>query len=334
MARQIRWCMVCNLLTVSRRCPVCRKEVSKLNLDGRGDLVPMSPGVMKFIRSSVDGIFGDGCGNLLLPEGCVGFTDRTEKGSEIIVNGGKVGRITKNGLTLEPAGLKAISSKISKNYVRCNHDSSHFVKLGRNLMVTGVQEASSSLKKGDHVAMFDDRGNVIASGMMRMSSDEIAGSDRGVAVTTVTNVFARTCYGVQHHNWRKTLELNSSPIASISGTSVKDVKDLMSSYGKDVVVVFSGDIRSEASLLLTMEAGFRPKVYATKNDEFVKFMIEKHNLERIDKIPENCILICEDNVKRTSEIVVYSPIQDWDPSSFWLYVMNKSEPFHNSYINL
>ena len=330
MKRSIHWCMECNLLTISRRCPVCRKEVSRLDLDPQGILSPMSPKDAEVIRSSIDSVFGEGCGRLLLPDGCVSFLDKTPTKTDIIVNGGIIGFVVGETVTLNVSGLKVISPLIKINTVKCDHDSSYFVKKGRNLMVTGIADTSPSLKAGDQVAVLDDKNVPIASGIMKMSSEEIRESDRGVAVGVKCSDSPRTCYGVEHRDWMDTLRQNLLSIQAQAGISAKNIATFASSYGREIVVRFDGGIRSEVSLLLVMDAGYEPKVIIVKRNEFIDFFIEKHNLKVIEEIPQECILITEryEDGFAPPGIIIHSPISDWEPSMLWVYIMYKKEPFY------
>ena len=329
MKRNIHWCMECNLLTISKRCPLCKKEVSRLDLDLNGRLSPVSPKDADTIRSSVDSLFGEGCGELLMPDGCVAFLDMTPTKTDIIVNGGIVGLIIGDTVTLNASGLRAILPLVKKNIVKCDHDSSFFVKKGRNLMVTGITDISPDLKEGDRVAVLDDKGAAIASGIMKMSSEAVRSSERGVAVGIRSTDSPRTCYGVKHRGWKDTLDANILSIQAQAGISAKNIATFASSYGREIIVRFDGGIRSEVSLLLVMDAGYRPKVIVDRRNEFVDYFLKNHDLETIEEIPQECILITEryDGGFAPAGIIAHSPISDWEPSMLWVYIMFKKEPF-------
>jgi len=329
--RTIHWCLVCNLLTTSKKCPICRNEVSRLDLDSSGHLIPLSQNMILPIRKSINATYGKGCGEILLPDNCVSFLDRSKKHSDIIVNGGKIGTITDGKVSLYLPGMDAVSDKMTKNVVKCDHNSSFFIKKGHGLMVTGVKEASPGLKKGDRVCILNDRGRAIAVGNMKMSSEEMANSDRGVAASILKSGQIRTCYGVPHHDWKKTLELNQPTTSSTSGMAVGSIKELASSYSNNVVVELSKDIRSEASLLLTLDAGFIPKVLVHERDEFIDYLIERYVLTVVDTIPDKCLLIADSYDGSNPDVVYHSPTSEWEPSLVWMYIMMKAVPFHPFY---
>ena len=332
--RHIHWCMVCNMVTVSKRCPICRNEVSRLDLLDDGILIPLSKAGMDKIRSYVDSTFGKGCGELLIPDNCISFVDRSDAVSDIIVNGGKVGHIADGKVLLDLTGLKVIKEKIAKNYIRCDHDSSYFVKKGRSLMVTGISESYNDLKKGDQVAVLDDRGGVIAAGVMKMSSEDMHGSERGVAVGIRSNVSSRTCYGVPPHDWKDTIMKSKPTVDSAVGTSVKAIRELTSSYGGDIVIRFNGDVRSEASMLLIIDAGYAPKVIVDGKDDFIDFMVERHGLTVVKDVPDRCLLLTDKvDGGLSSETVTHWPIREWEPSLVWTYLMVRREPFNRYYVD-
>lgn len=331
--QRIRWCIGCNLIVASRRCPECRKDVSILHLDDIGEICPILKNEVTKIRSLVDSKYGEGCGELLIPDDRTALYGRCSDHREIIINGGSVGRIYDSGaISLNVSGLGMISEKITRNIVRCDHDSAYFIAKGRNLMVTGVAGHSEGLKAGDQVAVFDDRGRPIAEGIIRMSSEEMDSSDRGVAVSIRTNEASRAAANACHNDWNSTLEANRRSIDAFSGDSAKKISDVVSAYGYPVVVSLSSDIVSEADLLLTMDAGYRPTVILKERNDFLDYLVVKFGLDIITDVPDRCVLITEGTVKADTGVIVHSPTSDWDPAMIWMYVMAKAEPFDPSYL--
>lgn len=329
---RLRWCTGCNLITASRRCPECRKDAYNVRLEGASDVCPIFKTEAAKIRSVIDSMYGEGCGELLFPDDRTALYARTSGSRQIIINGGVVGRINDSGdLSLNASGLSIIAPKISKNIIRCDHDSSFFITKGRNLMVTGVKGHSDGLKAGDVVAIFD-RGRPIAEGIMKMSSEELDSSERGVAVNVRSYDSTRATANPKKNDWNATLESNKRIIEAFSGDTSKKISDVVSAYGYPVVVSLSTDILSEADLLLTLDAGYKPKVILKEHDEFIDYLLNKHGLETVKELPEKCILISEIHSNSDSGIIIHSPATDWDPAMIWLYVMMKAEPFHPSYM--
>ena len=329
---RIRWCMQCNLIATSRRCPRCGKDVLNLRIDNGSSISPVFNQQANHIRNYLDTTYGEGCGKLLLPEENTSLFAKMNGSRQMIVNGGIVGKVSDSGsITLNASGLGLISKGIRKNYVRCDHDSSYFVSKGRNMMVTGITESSEGLSKGDTVAILDEKGNPIAEGVMKLSSEELS-SDRGVAVGVKDNKVTRVHTSGKKNEWKETIEINGPSLRPFVGESANKIGYLASSYGYPFIVDLTPDIVSEANLLLVLDAGYKPKIIVEKKDVFTEFLIGKLGLETVTELPEKCILITEKDERHHADIISYSPTGGWDMTAIWMYVMMKAEPFDPSYM--
>lgn len=323
--------MRCNLIVTSRKCPECKRDAYNLHIEKSG-LSPVFQNQMKRIQSAVDENYGEGCGQSLIPDDRTALFQSFPDHRRLIINGGVVGRLSNDGrVALNAAGLRMISDKISKNYIRCDHDSSFFAEKGRNLMVTGIIEHSKGLSEGDVVAILDERGVPISDGVMKMNDEELDSSDRGVAVKTRYNDCPRTYDGKEMNTWALTIDSNKVALGALAGDTARNIKDVQKSYGYPVVVDLSSDIVSEANLLLTLEAGYKPSVLVRKEDDFVDYLIGKHGLTKITELPEKCFIITDDDGSNDENIFL-SPTSDWDPTAVWMYVMLRSEPFDPRYL--
>ena len=329
---RIRWCTQCNLIATSRRCPRCGKDVLNLRLDRKAEVSPIFQQQAEFIRKKLDDNYGKGCGKMLIPDDNTALFSKINRTKGIIVNGGIVGKMSESGdVSLNATGLSLISKGITKNYVRCDHDTSYFASKGRSIMVTGITESSPGLSKGDTVVVLDYRGNPIAEGIMKISSEDLK-SDRGVAVSIRDCKTSRVSTSEKKKNWTRTIEINIPSLKPFAGESARNIGYLSSSYGYPFVIELGSDIVSEANLLLVMDAGFKPSVMIEKADDFTDFLIKKHGLTVVDKLPEKCILITEKKDISSKDIIPHSPTDDWDPTAVWMYVMMKAEPFNPSYM--
>ena len=330
---RIRWCMRCNQISSSRKCPECKNDALNLHIEKSSEISPVFQYQADLIRSKIDSNYGEGCGELLIPDDRTAIFEAVPGFKNVIINGGVVGRLYPTGeMTLNASGLSLISERISKNWVRCDHDSSYFVTRGRNLMVSGISDHPEGLSAGDVVAVLDYKGVPIAEGVMKMSSGELGSSDRGVAVNIREKEAPRLSISKKHSNWAKTIDSNSYTMGALIGETVKNIRMLGSSYKYPFVVRLSPGVVSEADLLLVLEAGFRPSVILSATDDFLEFIIDKHGLDVISELPDRCILISESREEQTLDVIPNSPTDDWDQSMVWMYVMMRSEPFDPSYM--
>ena len=136
---------------------------------------------------------------------------------------------------------------------------------------------------------------------------------------------------VHPHSWKDTIEVNRPTVEDSARMAVRNIKDLVSSYGSNVVIRLTGDIRDEAALLLIMDAGFIPKVIVEKRDDFIDYLLERYVLETVNSIPDSCILVADTYDGSNPGVVHHYPVSEWEPSMVWLYVFIKAVPFHPFY---
>lgn len=328
---RIRWCMKCNLMVTSRKCPRCRSDVYNLHLEKGAKLAPLFNNHIRIIRSKIDDNYGPGCGELLIPDDRTSMFEISNGRRNIIVDGGAVGTLDDDwNVSLNATGLGRISSKITKNYLRCDHDSSYFVTKGRNLMVTGITGHSDGLSEGDIVAILDEKGVPIAEGMMKLDETGLD-SERGVAVKIRDNSHPRIYDGQRKSTWAQTIEANGISLGALIGDTVKKIQDMQMSYGFPIFAEISSDIVSEANLILALEAGYKPKVLVREDNDFIRYLIQKHGLDTISELPERYFLITEERDAGDGNIH-HSPTAEWDPSTVWLYIMLRAEPFDSRYL--
>ena len=85
---RIRWCMKCNLMVTSRKCPRCRSDVYNLHLEKGAKLAPLFNNHIRIIRSKIDDNYGPGCGELLIPDDRTSMFEISNGRRNIIIDGG------------------------------------------------------------------------------------------------------------------------------------------------------------------------------------------------------------------------------------------------------
>ena len=87
----LRWCDSCNLPVMHERtCGTCDAETRRVTLTPPGDVRPAFPGDIERMRAIVDERFGEGCGELLMPDDKVILLNKCpdlDRLDEIIVDG-------------------------------------------------------------------------------------------------------------------------------------------------------------------------------------------------------------------------------------------------------
>ena len=329
MKNELFWCLGCNYVSLGKRCPSCRSEAAKVR-SSNGRLVPAFKPDIDAIRTAAD-IFGEGCGKELIPDAntvILGLKDNGD--ADVISYGAVIAQYVNKKVVITLAGMKVMAPKIRKFYVRCDHDSAHFVKMGRNLMASGISEAGP-FAAGDRLAIFDERGAVIAMGIAKMSSEEIDSADRGVAVKVKGSDPSRYAQGKQKRSWKESVDVNSAILTTKYGDSIKNIRNLSSTYGCPVVIEMTDDIRSTARLLLVLNAGLTPSVQSP-GSEFIDFQMEKYSLKAFDPKGGRRMVITDRKDSEDPDEILHDPIEEWDDISAWMYVMRKAEPFDTAYM--
>lgn len=218
----------------------------------------------------MDDQFGEGTGEALLPEGCVYLLNKVpalDRMDEWIVDG-SVELTMRYDLGL---GWKAllrtkaaarIVSRASKNLVWADEGAVEPILRNQSLMVPGVNRVVGDFQKGEEVIILDPEGNALATGVARMSSEEMRNSERGAAVKVRWAERTFTPEDRRKADWGMVIEANAKVLERRARESVQFIRRLSEEH-KDLpqMVSFSGGKDSLVTLLLTREAGLRLPVF-------------------------------------------------------------------------
>jgi len=255
----VMWCMSCNMpVVIGNRCPKCGLTASTVSTP-EGDMRPASPADIRRIRAAVDSFHGEGCGAALIPDGGIAIIVRTTDSEAVVANGAVAMKLSFAGDTptayMTLAGLRMISGSITTHRVDCTHDATHFAKMGRSLMASGVASVDDAVSKGDRVAVFGDSGKVVAVGIAKMDASGMRESGNGVAVGIKEAHGARFHDAGQSPMWIEVLELNSRSMNGAATGAAGYLKSNISRKNLRSAVLFTGDVRSQAVALLALDAG-------------------------------------------------------------------------------
>jgi len=162
--------------------------------------------------------------------------------------------------------------------------------------------------------------------------EEMLASDRGVAVRIKDSASVRYAVGKKKRTWKDIIDINMPVVTNRAGDSVKSIKNLSAAYGCPVIIELSSDIRSTASLLLTMAADIRPGVVSDGN-EFAVFQKGRYSLNEADEKEGRRMVITSRKVSSDPDEILFDPLDGWDDLTVWMYVMRKAEPFDPVYMH-
>jgi len=295
----LRWCYSCNLpIMESKQCPVCGAGTKEMILTPPADARPAFDHDISLVRKLVDKDFGEGAGTALLPDGHIVLMNKApsiDRMDEVVVDGAVVGTIRYDigegwKFITRMQGALRIGKRFSKGFVVCDPGAVVFIKESKNLMAPGVNDAHPDVKIGDEVIIVDPDMNVIATGIARMSAQEMKESDKGVAVKT--RWYKTEEFRDLHieHTWEDVVKANQGIIDKRVSEAVSFMKSTIERNNLPAAVSFSGGKDSLACLLLALDAGLDIPILfidtgleLSETVEHVHDVVKRHDLKLIEE---------------------------------------------------
>jgi len=282
----LHWCPSCNVPVLEEKC-ACGCQTNFITVTPPADIRPAFPYDINRINEVSVRQFG----KKLIADGEVAvynkapYDDRME---EIICGGDVIGtirfEIDKPGWVLMPrlSGARRIFNKKEKetnpniesqlkNWIMVHESAIPYVIDGSSVLVPGISKTAPGIEKESEVVIVTPDFEVIAVGRSKMSSDEIATSERGKAVKTrwtgyeeadKTNAAASTIpKDIENANqmqtrdiWKKTIDANRHVIDQFEADGVKFIRNAAGNMKKKLTTSFSGGKDSLVTLHLTEKA--------------------------------------------------------------------------------
>ncbi|MDD5502483.1 MAG: phosphoadenosine phosphosulfate reductase family protein [Candidatus Thermoplasmatota archaeon] len=268
----LRWCEKCGVPVLGRKCAECGSETKKVELTPPGDIRPGFEFDRQLITKTIDAQFGEGCGKALLPEGAVFILNKIpaiDRMDEVILGGEVFGAIRFDVEKLLWAFLPRISAakiilpNATRGIVVADKGAVGPISQGANLLGPGVVSASDEISPGDEVLLIDPDRKILATGVSKMSTEQMRALSRGVGTKTrwFDDGKAKSAPALAAPaTWEKVLEANKEIMQSKVRESVAFIKEVEQEIKKPLAVSFSGGKDSLAALLLALDAGFKPKM--------------------------------------------------------------------------
>lgn len=138
------------------------------------------------IRTIADYQFGKGCGRILFPDGVTFQLSKTKRVRQILYKGRRIATVrAKDGvLTLGMDGAEVVHGAIPKPNLRvvvCE-DAVPFVSKGKTAFSKHVIGIDQNLRAGEEVLVVDESDELLATGQLLYSPEEIRFQDKGGAV--------------------------------------------------------------------------------------------------------------------------------------------------------
>jgi phosphoadenosine phosphosulfate reductase len=265
----LRWCVKCNLPVLdSKECGICKGETKQVKLTPPGDVRPAFPNDLILVREIIDSQFGEGCGEILIPQDKVVILNKTpsqDRMDEVIVDGRVLGTVRYDigegyKIILRVHAAQQIESNITKNWVIVDEGAVAPIQKGANALAVGVLEVDLGISKGNEAVVLSPDRKALAIGKATMDGKNIIGN-KGVSVKT-------RWYGREEdykslpsgQTWDNAISANSWFFEKKVPRSIDFIKRYSDDKEKQVAVSFSGGKDSLAVLLLALDADLTPDV--------------------------------------------------------------------------
>ena len=144
------------------------------------------------VRIMADYQFGKGCGKQLFPDDVSFLLSRTRRIRQILHDGERIAtvRASDGVLTLSIKGAEIVHGYISKpgqRVVVCE-EAVPFVSRGKTAFAKHVIDIDPGLRAGEEVLVVDESDNLLATGQLLLSPEEILTIERGSAVDVRTGI--------------------------------------------------------------------------------------------------------------------------------------------------
>jgi uncharacterized protein with predicted RNA binding PUA domain len=144
------------------------------------------------VRIMADYQFGKGCGEILFPEDVSFLLSRTGRIRQILYNNERIAtvRASDGVLTLSIKGADTVHKYLSKPNQRVTmcEEAVPFVSAGKTAFSKHVIDIDPELRAGEEVLVVDESDNLLATGQLILSPEEIHSIERGSAVDIRTGV--------------------------------------------------------------------------------------------------------------------------------------------------
>lgn len=283
----LRWCFTCNLpILEDAVCSVCGSDTKEVEVTPPGDVRPAFPHDIELIKRLADEQFGYGSGDALLPDGHIVLLNKApslDRMDEIIIDGSSIASIRFDmgagwKLLNRMQSAMRIGKVMTKGYVICDPPVAKFIRESKNLMAPGVVDAHPDVKVDDEVIVIDTERNVIATGLARMTADEMILEERGIAVKTKWTKPEELFVSEKKVTWDDVIDANEPVIVKRRDEAAAFVNDMIKKNDIPAVVSFSGGKDSLATLLITLDAGHKlPVLFIDTGLEFNETVDHVHD---------------------------------------------------------
>jgi len=290
----LRWCGNCDLPIIEeRKCSICHTPSFHVNHTPPGDVRPAFESDLVLIRDVIASQFGDTAAEILVGRDALVVLNNVpslDRMDEIIVHGWVIGNIKYKVPTERfvfipnQFGLFLLNGRAESNIVMVDDDAVPFIMRGASCLVPGIAGVIGEFEKGDEVLVTDRKRNILMSGTAQMSHKRMLREKKGVAVKSRRRL-KETDFTLpvpeNSPTWELACRVNEGYLGKMVKEAKRFIRRTVESTDLPVAVSYSGGKDSLATLLLVLEAGFRPDLL------FINTGLElPETVENVEKVVE------------------------------------------------
>lgn len=267
----LRWCENCDLPIVGqRKCSICHSDTFSVSHTPPGDIRPAFGKDVERIKDVIASQFGPAAAEKLIGKeslvvlNSVPSLDRMD---EVILHGRVLGNLKYKLLTgryffiPQDYGLSLLGKTPTGNVIIVDDGAIPFIEKGASCLVPGITKVIGDFVVDDEVLVCDKHGDILMSGAAQMSSGDMVREKRGVAVKSRRRFSGK--YSVNYNpeiepTWDRAVEANAEMLRAKVDKAGKFIRQVVESTDLPMAVSYSGGKDSMATLLLVLDAGYRP----------------------------------------------------------------------------
>ncbi len=264
---KLKWCDECNLPLVGKRCSICGSGGRQVDMTPPGDVRPAFEYDLEMIRALAEKQFGDGCGDAFAPDDKVILLNRApgeDRIDEIIVDGYVIGSlkydIFSGKFVVSPRveGAVRLLPCLKRSWVIVDEGAVKPILKSANALAVGINEMSDGIRKGDEIIVLSPEREAIAVGRAMMDGEEMRNAERGVGIKVRHHLKADVPIHGGGQDWDMVMDANRDAMERNAERGVSLIKRVVEEEELPLVVSYSGGKDSLASLLVALDAGYKP----------------------------------------------------------------------------
>ena len=293
----LRWCDKCNVPVLDiRKCGKCGESTRSIEVTPPGDIRPAFSHDIDVAHRTLDTQFGEGVGETVLPKNHTIVLNKApalDRMDEIVSNGAVLGTMRYDagrGWTFLPRmqAVRSMEKIMTKGRIVADDGAIPFILKGASLLAPGVVRADPGIEIGDEVIILDKQGHSIASGLARMTSEEMIPGAKGMAVKI--RWVEEWCEPQTHEpsTWQDAIDANKPEMEKRISEAISFMERVIEQNDLPAMVSFSGGKDSLATFLLAKKAGLDLPVFFIDTGlefpetiEHVKDVASRHNVKLI-----------------------------------------------------